>query len=38
LSIEYVVQVCMGGQGPYIAAGNKMYVFPTLPLVHCPGY
>lgn len=28
LGVEYVVLVCMGGQGPYIAAGNKMYVFP----------
>lgn len=30
LGVEYVVQVCMGGQGPYIAAGNKMYVLPIL--------
>lgn len=28
LGVEYVVQVCMGGQGSYIAAGNKMYVIP----------
>lgn len=26
LGCEYVVQVCIGSQGPYIAAGNKMYV------------
>lgn len=26
LGCEYVVQLCVGGQGPYIAAGNKMYV------------
>lgn len=27
LGVEYVVQVCMSGQGPYIVAGNKVYVF-----------
>lgn len=27
LGCEYVVQLCRGAQGPYIAAGNKMYVF-----------
>lgn len=27
LDCEYVVQLCLGAQGPYIAAGNKMYVF-----------
>lgn len=30
LGCEYVVQLCLGAQGPYIAAGNKMYVYhPT---------
>lgn len=27
LGCEYVVQLCVGAQGPYIAAGNKMYVY-----------
>jgi hypothetical protein len=27
LGCEYVVQLCLGAQGPYIAAGNKMYVY-----------
>lgn len=27
LACEYVVQLCLGSQGPYIAAGNKMYVY-----------
>lgn len=27
LACEYVVQLCVGAQGPYLAAGNKMYVF-----------
>lgn len=26
LGCEYVAQLCVGAQGPYIAAGNKMYV------------
>ena len=26
LGCEYVAQLCIGSQGPYIAAGNKMYV------------
>lgn len=26
LGCEYVAQLCVGTQGPYIAAGNKMYV------------
>lgn len=26
LDCEYVAQLCVGSQGPYIAAGNKMYV------------
>ena len=26
LACEYVVQLCVGAQGPYLAAGNKMYV------------
>jgi hypothetical protein len=29
LGCEYVVQLCLGAQGPYIAAGNKMYVYST---------
>lgn len=27
LGCEYVAQLCFGAQGPYIAAGNKMYVY-----------
>ncbi|KAJ5651511.1 uncharacterized protein N7484_005234 [Penicillium longicatenatum] len=39
LSIEYVVQVCMGGQGPYIAAGNKIDKrLDLVPLVSSPGW
>lgn len=30
LGCEYVVQLCLGAQGPYIAAGNKMYVYTYL--------
>lgn len=26
LACEYVAQLCIGGQGAFIAAGNKMYV------------
>lgn len=28
LDCEYVAQLCIGSQGPYMAAGNKMYVYP----------
>lgn len=38
LGVEYVVQVCMGGQGPYIAAGNKMYVLRYSLVRHCSGH
>lgn len=29
LGCEYVVQLCIGSQGPYMAVGNKMYVSPA---------
>lgn len=28
LDCEYIAQLCIGSQGPYIAAGNKMYAAP----------
>ncbi|KAJ5758439.1 hypothetical protein N7520_005595 [Penicillium odoratum] len=39
LDIEYVVQVCVGGQGPYIAAGNKIDKrLDLVPLVSSPSW
>ncbi|KAJ5914999.1 hypothetical protein N7504_003882 [Penicillium tannophilum] len=39
LGVEYVVQVCMGGQGPYIAAGNKIDKrLDLVPLVSSPSW
>jgi hypothetical protein len=33
LACEYVAQLCIGGQGAFIAAGNKMYVLHDFPLI-----
>lgn len=35
LACEYVAQLCIGSQGPYMAAGNKMYVY-SCKLFPCP--
>ena len=29
LNCEYVAELCIGSQGPYIVAGNKMYVMKS---------
>lgn len=34
LGCEYIAQLCIGSQGPYIAAGNKMYA--TVPSLFSP--
>jgi hypothetical protein len=33
LDCEYIAQLCIGSQGPYIAAGNKMYAAPPVLVV-----
>lgn len=33
LGCEYVAQLCIGAQGPYIAAGNKLYVYSCIAYV-----